>query len=172
MKLSFLWSLPFFQSSVCSCTRQLMCVSVCISGRGTEQGVRVTQQSLHTGSPLVWKRNWMSYRTVPVLPSLNVWPLNASRVLWEKIVSSVLVLALQLPSDFNGRKLLVICNQNLLFFSPLPICLFFSLSYCLLLCTNFFPICSGSSNCRSGLQMWFDLHEFLVKVEQEEVGPS
>ncbi len=140
--------------------------------QGNWAGLCVTQQRLHTGSPPVLKRNWMSYRTVPVLPSLNVWPLNASRILWEKFVSSVLVLALRLPSDFNSRKLLVICNQNLLFFfSPAHLPFLFFVSYCLLLCTHFFPICSGSSNYRSGLQMWFDLHEFLVKVEQEEVGP-
>lgn len=37
-----------------------MCVSVCISSRGTEQGERVTQPRLHTGLPLVLKRNRMN----------------------------------------------------------------------------------------------------------------
>lgn len=152
------------------------CECVWISGRGTEQGVCVTQQRLHTGSPPVLKRNWMSYQTVPVLPSSNVWPLNARCVLWKKIVDGVLLLAVWLLGDFKGRKILVTCIQNFFFFSfPWPICLFFSLSLpvSLLHCTHFFPICSSSSNYRSGLQMrLYDLHEFLVKVEQEEVEPS
>lgn len=177
MKLSFLRSLPFFHYSVRSCTGQLMCVSVCVSGRGTEQGVCVTQQRLHTSLPPVLKRNWMSYQTVPVLPSSNVWPLNARFVLWEKIVSSVLLPAVWLPSDLKAQRSLWSAFKTFYFFSfpPTHLSFLFSLSLpvSLLHCTHFFPICSGSSNYRSGLQMrLYDLHEFLVKVEQEEVEPS